>query len=180
MILEENVFLAGKITKPHSLYGEVVLEVSRLDVDDWMELEYVIVSVDDILVPFYIEEIRTKNTHDLLLKFEGIDSEEDARTLVGKQVYLPVEFKPSAEEEEASLDDLVGYEVRDVRYGLLGEVSHVDDSTLNVLLVVYGECGEVLIPAIEDFVLGIDPEDHVITVELPEALLDLSKAELGD
>ena len=176
MIPEDKVFLAGKITKPHSLYGEVLLEISRLDIDEWMDLDYVIISVDDIYVPFYIEEVRTKNTQSLLLKMEGVDSEEDARSLVGKQVFLPIELMPT-DEEDLTLNDLVGYVVCDVEHGMLGEVTHVDDSTLNVLLVVNGEMGEILIPAIDDFVIGVDPDTRMISVELPEALLDLSKAE---
>ena len=114
--------------------------------------------------------------HSLLLKMEGVDSEEDARSLTGKQVFLPIELMPS-DEEDVTLNDLVGYLVCDVEHGMLGEVTHVDDSTLNVLLVVNGELGEILIPAIDDFVIGVDPETKTIAVELPEALLDLSKAE---
>lgn len=176
MILDDKVFFAGKITKSHSLYGEVVLEFSRLDIDEWMDLEYVIISLDDILVPFYIEELRTKNSQSLLLKLEGVDSEQDARFLIGKQVFLPVELEPF-DGEELTMNDLVDYVVCDVQYGILGEVTHVDDSTLNVLLVVNGDRGEILIPAIDDFVVEINPETRHIMVKLPESLLDLSKAE---
>lgn len=178
MILEDNVFLIGKILKTHSLYGEVVCELSRFDVEE--ELEFLIICVDDIYVPFYIEEIRTKNAQSILIKFENVDSEKDARALVGKQVYLPIELKPEFDEENATWDDVVDFAVCDEKFGLLGNLVQVDESTMNVLLVVDGNKGEILIPATEDFVHQINYEQQVIFVDVPEELIDLSKADADE
>ena len=179
MIAENTLFLVGKITKTHSLYGEVVCELSRFDIDEDSGLDYVVVCVDDIYVPFFIEEMRTKNAQSVLLKLEDVDTEKEARSLVGKQVFLPLELIPESE-DEPTWDNWIDFAVCDVKFGMLGSVVQVDDSTLNVLLVIEGNRGEILVPAIEDFIRQVDYGKQVILVDIPEALLDLSKAETED
>lgn len=67
--------------------------------------------------------------------------------------------------------------MEDVHHGLLGEVVDVDTTTVNTLFVVKQEGEELLVPAQEEFILGIDQEKKLITVELPEGLLDLDDLE---
>ena len=67
--------------------------------------------------------------------------------------------------------------MEDVHHGLLGEVVDVDITTVNTLFVVEQEGEELLVPAQEEFILGIDQEKKLITVELPEGLLNLDDLE---
>ena len=61
--------------------------------------------------------------------------------------------------------------------GRLGEVTDVDTTTINTLFVVDHQGEELLIPAQEDFIVGIDQKHKVITVDLPEGLLALDETE---
>ena len=49
----------------------------------------------------------------------------------------------------------------------------VDQSTANALFVVETESGEVLIPVAEEYITGIDHDRKIISLKLPEGLLDL-------
>lgn len=71
----------------------------------------------------------------------------------------------------------IGFRMEDVHHGLLGEVVDVDITTVNTLFVVEQEGEELLVPAQEEFILGIDQEKKLITVELPEGLLNLDDLE---
>ena len=42
------------------------------------------------LVPFFIDSFRLKKENIALVKFEDVDSEEDAQALVSKKVFLPL------------------------------------------------------------------------------------------
>ena len=53
----------------------------------------------------------------------------------------------------------------------------MDDSTLNTLFIVDRQGEELLIPAQEDFIVDIDQQHKVITVDLPQGLLNLDEAE---
>ena len=53
----------------------------------------------------------------------------------------------------------------------------VDNTTLNTLFLVEREEEELLVPAQEEFIVGIDQKQKLITVELPEGLLNLEELE---
>ena len=67
--------------------------------------------------------------------------------------------------------------MEDVRHGELGEVVEVDTATVNTLFVVEQEDGEeLLIPAQEEFIVEINQEKKLITVEaFPKGLLNFGK-----
>ena len=55
----------------------------------------------------------------------------------------------------------------------LGELVDIIVTGSNDVYVVQGEDGELLIPALEDVVLDVDPAAKLMTVSLPEGLRDL-------
>lgn len=75
---------------------------------------------------------------------------------------------------DAGHDDLSGYEVHDVRAGVIGTVDGVIDNPGQSLLSVKrpGK-GSALIPIVDDFILGIDDDARTIEVSVPDGLLDL-------
>ena len=56
----------------------------------------------------------------------------------------------------------------------------VDNTTVNTLFVVEREEEELLVPAQEEFIVGIDQKQKLITVELPEGLLNLEELDADD
>ena len=56
----------------------------------------------------------------------------------------------------------------------------VDTTTVNTLFVVEREEEELLVPAQEEFIVGIDQKQKLITVELPEGLLNLEELDADD
>ena len=78
---------------------------------------------------------------------------------------------------ELSWDFFVGFRVENVRHGALGKVTDVDTSTVNTLFVVDRDGDELLIPAQEELIAGIDQKHKIITVDLPEGLLSLDECD---
>ena len=69
--------------------------------------------------------------------------------------------------------DGVVFTVTDVQKGYLGEITDVDETTINVLLRVDHKGEELLIPAVEELITEADHEARSLTVSLPEGLIDL-------
>ena len=148
------------------------------DIFDRVDCDYLICSLDGIFVPFFIEEYRFRSDSTALVKLEGIDTAERARMFTNVDVYFPVKHAEEAEDGELSWNFFVGFRMEDVRHGELGEVVEVDTTTVNTLFVVEQEDGEeLLIPAQEEFIVEINQEKKLITVELPEGLLNLEDLE---
>lgn len=81
MIRDNEVFKIGYISKQRGLRGEVEM-VFTDDCFDTGSADYLVLDMDGILVPFFWEEYSFKNNETAILKFEEIDSEEQARKLV--------------------------------------------------------------------------------------------------
>lgn len=184
MIVEDDLILAGKFLKPHALKGELNV-VSDYDSEIFNEDYPVIVSMDGIYVPFYVESYRKKGLFGCLLKLRGVDSVEDARSFVNKNIYLlkrdVAEFLQIDEDELVADEDYIGYEVYDKNLGYIGKVVDIDDSTDNLLLIVESAATgeEVYIPFADEFIEDVtqddeNGEDGRIDMILPEGIIDLN------
>jgi 16S rRNA processing protein RimM len=170
MIKKEEVFRIGRLGKTHGVKGEVSLQFDD-DVFDRAESDYLILEVDGILVPFFMEEYRFRSDSTALVKFCDIDTQERARELTGCDVYFPIALVPDDEEEQLSLAFLVGFSIVDAKTGSpVGRIASIDDSTANVL---FGLEDDTLIPATADLVENIDREQRTVTMSIPEGLLSL-------
>lgn len=171
MIKKEEVFKIGIINKPHGVKGEVSFTFTDDIFDRVEDCDYLVLLLDGILVPFFIEEYRFRSDNVALVKFEGIDSTEKARTLTNVEVYYPVKFMDD-QEEISSWNYFIGFRVEDIHHGCLGTVVDVDDATMNVLFVIENGDEEVLLPAHEEFILDIDRKKKILKVNIPDGLLD--------
>lgn len=88
MIRREEVFKIGHIGKPHGLQGEVQFLFTD-DVFDRVEADYLVIDMEGILVPFFMESYRFRSDEMALVTFEDIDTEEKARRLSLHDVYFP-------------------------------------------------------------------------------------------
>lgn len=174
MIRQEDVYKIGKTGKPHGVKGEISLMFDD-DVFDRVDADYVVLLIDGILVPFFFEEYRFKNDSTALVKFCDIDTKEQAQELTGCDVFFPKSLS-DRDENDISWDETEGFRIIDENAGgrLVGSVTHVDDSTINILFGVKTEDGnDILIPASEDFITSVDVERREIRMSLPDGLLDL-------
>ena len=169
MIRREEVYKIGKLGKAHGIKGEISFLLDD-DVFDRMDADYLVLDIDGILVPFFIEEYRFKTDSNALMKFEGIDSQEQARDLTGCDVFFP---RDMANEEEGDLSwaSLVGFNLVDAETEkTIGKISSIDDTTINILFEL--EDGK-LIPASEELITDVDTKKQQIIINLPEGILEL-------
>jgi 16S rRNA processing protein RimM len=111
--------------------------------------------------------------------FEGIGSMNEAETLVGCEVQVPLSGRATLPHGQFWVTDLVGCEVHEpgVLAGatLLGAVRDVQLDTGTPVLAVDTPQGELLIPLAEEICTRIDPAARRIEVRLPEGLRDLNR-----
>ena len=141
------------------------------DVFDRVEADYLVLKVDGILVPFFMEEYRFKSDSNAIVKFEDVDTQERARELTGCDVYFPRNLSDSDDDGQLSWAEIIGYSLIDATSGTItGKIASVDDSTLNILFEL--EDG-TLIPASEELITNVDKEKKIIELNIPSGLLDL-------
>ena len=169
MIKKEDVYKIGRLGKAHGIKGEVSFQFDD-DIFDRVEAEYLVLDVDGILVPFFMEEYRFRNDSVCLVKFCDIDTQQRAQELTGCDVYFPRALAEEAE-ETPSLSSLVGFKIVSVPDGsTIGTIAAIDDTTQNILFEL--EDG-TLIPASDELIENIDVNKKEIIMNIPEGLLDI-------
>ncbi|MBR4296787.1 MAG: 16S rRNA processing protein RimM [Bacteroidaceae bacterium] len=176
MIHNNEVYHIGYIQKFRGLQGEVELQFTD-DPFDRGSAEYLVLKIDEILVPFFLENYRFKNNDTAILKFEDIDNDVKAKKLVGLQVYYPLEHLNDEEDQElSSLKALTGFTLYDESFGEVGIINMVDDSSYNTLFYVnHPKKGELVLPYHDDFLVDCNIANRTITLALPQGIIDLNE-----
>ncbi|MDR2117990.1 MAG: ribosome maturation factor RimM [Tannerellaceae bacterium] len=174
MINKEDVVRIGYFTKPHGIKGEIGL-VTTYDIFDCQDDPFLICEMEGILVPFFIEEYRSKTDTVFLVKLETVDSDEAVREFSHREVYYPL--RNMKEELQRTIPTgwaaLTGYTVADSVYGVLGEITAIDQSTANTLFRIDRQGKEVLIPCVDEWIIAVDHREKRLEVSLPPGLLEL-------
>jgi 16S rRNA processing protein RimM len=173
MIDKSESVKIGLIAKPHGIGGEVVARALTGFTSEDLCYEFLFVELDGGLVPFYVEEVRVKNGEEVLVKFEYVDSQEEARRISGSDVYVSREWLEE-QGEELSVGGFVGYKACESEAGELGTIIDIDDQNgVNPLFVIERNGTEILVPMVDSFISAVDVNNRIVTFELPEGLLDL-------
>jgi 16S rRNA processing protein RimM len=111
----------------------------------------------------------------VVLKFEGIDSINDAERLRSHLVAIPANERIPLTDDSVYISDLIGCEVIDITSTRtpIGKVRDVDRE--GGLLIVQPSAGEeILIPFAKAYLAAIDIERKQIEMRLPAGLLDIN------
>ncbi len=167
----------GKFLKPHGVNGEITV-LRDFEELDFSEFSCLVVDIDGIFVPFFMNSVRSKGADTDLILIDGINNEIQAASLSNKTVYvLKSELANENDEQDADgfyAEDFIGYSVNIEGHGKLGEITGIEDSTANYLFMVATADGNsLLIPVADEFIIDIDTESKTLVMELPDGLLDM-------
>ena len=170
---KEDCFYLGKIVKKYSFKGELLVKLDTDNPSIYTKMESVFIDKNKSLIPFFIERSSLHKSTLLRVKFEDIDSEEDADKLLKSELYLPLEFLPQLTGNKFYYHEIFGFEAEDLSFGLIGIIKGVNDSTNQAILEIDRNGSEILIPLIDDFIKSVDREQKKIILKVPEGLIDI-------
>ncbi|PKR80410.1 16S rRNA processing protein RimM [Brumimicrobium salinarum] len=170
-----DCFNLGYVAKLHSYKGEVSLFFDVTNPNDYSTLDAVYIDVDGILTPFFIERITMKGKGFAKVKFEGVDTENDARQILKCDLFLPLEILPKLSGKQFYDHEVVGFTVVDEDYGEVGAIVQVLDYKVNPLLQIQNEKlnKEVLLPLGNDLVQRVDRVQKELHVKANPGLIEM-------
>jgi 16S rRNA processing protein RimM len=111
--------------------------------------------------------------HQVLLQLQGIASREQAEALVGLEVQAERRRFPRLPEGEYYWFQVLGLEVINAADGrMLGRLAEIIPTPAHDVYVVRQGTEELLLPAVEEVVVEINPEEGYIKVTPPPGLLE--------
>ena len=165
----------GKITGAHGIHGSVKVH-SYAESPERFAVQGKIVLIDPTGKTRHGVIIWAQaHKHIVRLTLEGIETRNEAESLVGWGVFIPKKDLPPLEPDTYYWNDLIGMTVLTEEGECLGQVTQIIPTGANDVYVVKTPpdhpAGEILIPAISSVVLDIDIEQGCMRVVLPEGLI---------
>ncbi|HBA62697.1 MAG TPA: 16S rRNA processing protein RimM [Lachnospiraceae bacterium] len=167
----EDRLQVGVISSTHGIRGEVKVFPTTDNPERFRELKHVILDTGKEQRPLTISGVKFFKQF-VILKFKGIDHINDIEKYKGRPLYVTREDAVELEEDEYFIADLIDCEVLTDEGEILGTLKDVMETGANdVYVVETPDQKEILLPAIRECILDVDPEAGRITVHLMKGLL---------
>lgn len=175
MILQRDITQIGTIIKPHGIKGEISVQTD-IEPECLADLSCIILDMDGIYVPFFIDTVRPKGASTALITINGIKDGQHAATLAGKDIFaqaVEIDSDDTDSDDRIYVTDMHGYTISTIDGTTIGTVTDIDISTANALFIISTPDGRtVLVPAAEDFMVSLDADAQNLTMDLPDGLID--------
>lgn len=164
----EPIYLSvGFLRRPHGLRGEIIMDL-HTDFPERMKSGRSLF-VGEKHKPMTLTNVRP-HQKGLLVKFQGIDTPEDAGLYRNQWVYVFAKDVPLPEGQHYK-HELLGLKVVDENDSPLGELVEILETGANDVFVVRDDSGkEILLPNIPSVILDLDVGRGFLRVHLLEGL----------
>ena len=154
---------AGRIVNTHGVAGEVKIEV-------WLDSPEFFRTFKRLFIGGTETKILSARTHRqfVIARLAGVDDLNAAMALKGKIVEI-LRADAHLKDGEFFVQDIIGFRVVDEQGREVGRLVDAEETPASMLYTVKGE-REHLIPAVKEFILGIDAEKEEIRVHLIEGM----------
>lgn len=161
----------GYVSKPYGGNGLLLIALKALESDELAARKYVLLDIQNKLVPFFIDECICKNNN-VYIKFSDVHSVDDAEKIAGMRMYI----EQSDDDEIDDSHEFVSYTLFNAPQTLVGTITNVLEYPMQLLLEVEtAPETHILIPLVEEFIVQIDEQNRSITMNIPEGLLNLNE-----
>lgn len=171
-----SCFYLGYISKTVGHNGELTFKLDVNSPSFYKNIPMVFIQFypeDEHLVPFFLNSSQLRSNNLLYCKIEDVNSEKEAKKLVGKKLYLPNELLPPVEEDQLHLYEILNFKIIDQQKGEIGHVIDILEIKDSQILSISYQGKEILIPVNEETILEIDLEEKSIYISAADGLIDL-------
>lgn len=161
----------GVVIGTHGLRGELKLRGEDPDFDLLLEHDEFFLQLKGAAPQACRIVRRSWAKNNLLVKLAGFDRVEAVQDLVGAAVLVDKDRLPTLPDGEYYWHQLHGLRAIDSREGDLGTLDSLFSTAAHDIYVVNGRYGEVLIPAVAQFITEVDLAAGQILFDLPEGLV---------
>ncbi len=170
---KKDYFYLGKITKKYSFKGELIINLDTDEPHLYQNMLSVFINLNGKIIPYFIENSSFYKKTSLRIKFEDVNSEEEAECLLNKEVYLPLNLLPKLEGKKFYYHEIISYKVIDINHGNIGKIISVNDASSQSLFVIENNGKQILIPVNEKIIEKVDRRNKTIFISAPNGLIEL-------
>lgn len=132
---KKDCFYLGTVVGKYSFKGELLIKTDTDSPIDFINLDSVFIDTPTGLVPYPIEKCLLHKSSLLRIRFEDINDEQSAASLVKKNLYLPLDILPPLTGNKFYFHEVIGFEIFDGKEHL-GRLIRVNDQTAQPLFEI--------------------------------------------
>ena len=170
---KDDFFYLGKILKTHGNKGQVIVLLDVDDPEDYLALESVYLDLHGERIPFFIGSLELKHNRKAVIQFQDFDSIEDAESLQGLEMYLPITKLPALKGNRFYYHEIIGFAVVDQQHGDIGLVEDILELPHQSLFQIRHGGKEILVPIVDDIILKVDRKKKQLLIIAPEGLIEI-------
>jgi 16S rRNA processing protein RimM len=168
----EKLIVIGRVSRPHGLTGELVIEYfNRDDLAVFSRYHTIFIQGNEGTPrPYRLTQTRP-HKESILARLEGIQTKEEAEQLRGRSVLVDAAALPPLPEDEYYGYEILGMRVVTEQGTVVGEITDIFPTGSNDVYVVQEGEKEFLIPALKDVIISIDKKDRTMVIRPTKGLL---------
>lgn len=171
-----DCFYLGYIAKAIGNHGELSLVLDTDSPQYYTKMGSIQIRInkrDDELVPFFVSRI-VIDKKKARITVEDIKTNFQAKELVGKEVYLPIEDLKELKGNQFYFHEVVGFKVIDENFGEVGIIKEILDYPAQAVIYITHKDKQVLIPIIKgQTIKKVDRKNKTINLTSPEGLIEM-------
>ncbi|MEI6682299.1 MAG: ribosome maturation factor RimM [Bacteroidota bacterium] len=170
---KDDFFYLGKVLKTHGNKGQVMVLLDVDDPEEYESLESVYLDLQGERIPFFIGSLELKHNRKAVVKFDDFDTIEDAESLQGLEMYLPVTALPALKGNQFYFHEIIGYRVVDGHHGDIGIIEDILEMPHQSLFQIRHGEKEILVPVVDDIIRTVDRKKKLLLIEAPDGLIEI-------
>ena len=161
--------LVGKISNPHGIKGWIKVISFTDPIENILSYKKWTISDNETEKTYCLEDSRIQGNK-IVIKLEGVNNRDDADLLKNLQIEINRSDLPKLEENSYYWEDLVDFNVIDIKGNLVGKVDSLFRTGSNDVLVIINETKErLLVPFImEEVIKYVDLAKELISIDWAE------------
>ena len=165
----EKKILIGKISNPHGIKGWVKIISFTDPIENILSYKKWIISDEEREKTYSLEDSRVQGNK-IVIKLENINNRNDADLLKNSVIHVNRSDLPELDENSYYWEDLVDFNVIDIKGNPVGKVDSLFRTGSNDVLVIIDETRErLLVPFImEEVIKYVDLAKEIISIDWPE------------
>lgn len=171
-----NFTTIGKTLKPYGLDGGLKVAIQEAYLEDFLQAAFLFIEQKGQPVPFFLEEI---DSDQWIVYLEDIENKDHAEALSKKPISIPsVDLIPKEERlfippSKLKYEKYKGFTLVEQKMGKLEVIQDIIAYPQQEMALVSYKNSDILIPLNPSFIQSIDEENQIITVTLPEGIIDI-------
>ena len=161
--MKSDFLLIGKVAKPHGLRGQVKVHSYASSYENFFAGRKVYLSQGEEMKTLLISEGKVQ-AHSVLLHFHGVDNRQQAEAISGCSLYIEQKDLQALPEGEYYWYQLIGSRVYNDQGRFLGILEEIFSTPAHDIWVIRDDKKEILLPAVEDFVISVDLPQREIRI----------------